>query len=77
MGLFTKKYLNSEEYDKLSKDLTQLFNIVTRLSTELDALKTNQNSLRGMINRKFNPKGLEEEKEGNEEEENIKGMKFY
>lgn len=65
-----KKNLNSEEYEKLSKKLVDVEAKLSVVSTELEQLKTNQNSIRGLINRKLNPEKVEEVIEEGETETN-------
>lgn len=60
MGLFSKK-LTSDEYEKVLKKISELNAEVALLRSEQEALKTNQNSLRGMINRRFGGEQTKEE----------------
>jgi uncharacterized protein YoxC len=76
MGLFAKKQLNSEEYEKLSKRIIEMESDIQLLASKTNALQTNQNSLRGMVNRKLNPIG-EEQEEQQEEGKDIKSMRYY
>ena len=65
-----KKNLNSEEYEKLLKKLVDVEAKLSVVSTELEQLKTNQNSIRGLINRKLNPEKVDEVVEEGETETN-------
>jgi len=62
MSIFSRNTkLNSEEYEKLIKRFAELESTLTKIQGELEALKTNQNSLRGLVNRKIG--GIKEEEE--------------
>jgi len=67
MGIFTRKKLNSDEYEILSKKFISMVQDLDALRSSLDVLRTNQNSLRGLVNRKMGGS-----KEGEEETENSK-----
>lgn len=67
MGIF--KRVNSEEYEKLLKKFIELDAEIKSLRAEVAALQSNQNSLRGLVNRR----GYQQEKEEiSETETNIK-----
>ena len=65
-----RKNLNSEEYEKILKILAELQMKYANIDTRIEALTTNQNSLRGLINRKLNPEKIEEVVEEGEIETN-------
>lgn len=48
-----RKYLNSEEYESISKKVTQLSSTIEELSVKFKVLETNYNDLRGKFNRKL------------------------
>ena len=62
MGFFQKK-LNSDEYEKLKKEMITISGDMEILKTALQTLQTNQNSLRGFVNRKMGRSTTEEEEE--------------
>jgi len=53
MGIFFKKKLGSDEYEDLIKKIIKVQGDIDLLTAKLSALETNQNSLRGLVNRKF------------------------
>jgi predicted RNase H-like nuclease (RuvC/YqgF family) len=56
-----KKNLTSEEYEKLSKQITDLSQQIQQLKSTTDFLETNLRSLRGLVNRKLSgDKDMEE-----------------
>ena len=60
-----KKYLNSEEYESISKKVTQLSSTIEELSTKFKVLETNYNDLRGKFNRKLS--GIKKEEANGDE----------
>lgn len=66
MGIFTKK-VNSDEYEKLRKKITENTGLIEELGVKFEQLKVNMNSLRGLVNRKIKPE---------DEDENIKYKDF-
>lgn len=52
MGIFSKS-INSEEYEKLSKKITDLAADVEDLKKKFAVITTNMSSLRGLINRRI------------------------
>lgn len=73
--MFWNKQINSQEYEKLFKKIIELENKVISFNVEVETLKTNVNSLRGLVNRKLNPQKDEEEQQ--EETQDIKSTKYY
>jgi hypothetical protein len=53
MGIFSKK-VNSVEFESLTNKLIEIYGKISTLSSELEIMKTNLNSLRGLVNRKLN-----------------------
>lgn len=64
-----KKNLTSEEHDKLSVRITDLYDEVHRLKTNLQENETLLRSLRGLVNRKLSGDSFREEEESAKEEE--------
>jgi len=62
--MFFKKKINSEEFEALHKKIILSAGDIDLLKTEIANLKTNMNSLRGLINRKGSAK-LEESEDLN------------
>ena len=58
---------NKKEISELQKQVDKAITDILHLQTEQELLKTNQTSLRGLVNRKLEyPKPEEEKEEGNE-----------
>ena len=68
--MFGKK-LNSDEYEKLRKELIEVKASCEELKTKVEVLRSNINSLRGLVNRKGYT-----EKEQETDTENIKYKDF-
>lgn len=62
MGIFSRKRLNSNEYEDLNKKLIAVVTSLDLMESKVYAMTTNMNSLRGLVNRKF----------GNYDEEDVK-----
>lgn len=60
----TEEFLNSDEFETLSKKITSLSNEIDNLSHKIKLLQQDQDNLRGNFNRKL--KGLSEEEKKNE-----------
>ncbi len=75
MGLFTKKEINSQEYEKILRRIAELDSAISALSGKVDSLFTNQQSLRGMVNRRFSKEEeSEEEMPGTPLEKSLKSI---
>jgi len=64
-----QKELNSKEWVELDLRLLKISSALELLKSEFEALRTNQNSLRGLVNRKFdiNPTVIEVEEKPKDE----------
>lgn len=51
--VFFSSRVNSDEYEKLLKRIAEIANDISQLNSKVAALITNQNSLRGLVNRKI------------------------
>ena len=58
-----KKQLSSEEYEYLANKFNTMLMEHNALAQKIAVMETNNNSLRGLINRKLNPPEIEKEKE--------------
>lgn len=61
MGLWNTRRITAKEYEEFLKLVTKLEQKLEKLETAFENLKTNQNSLRGLVNRKFGTKAEEED----------------
>lgn len=59
-----KEFLNSNEFETLSKKITNLSNEIDNISHKIKLLQQDQDNLRGNFNRKL--KGIAEEEKKNE-----------
>ena len=59
---WNNKKINSEEYELLSKKISTIATATDELKAQIEILKTNMTSLRGVINRKINPEEADEKK---------------
>lgn len=67
MGIFSRNTkLNSDEYERLTKKLIEVNSDLQEIKKEFESLRTNQNSLRGLINRRIGG-----DKENNSESETL------
>lgn len=62
-----RKFINSAEYETISKKIVELNERVEILSHKLSVLQTSMDNLRGNFNRKL--KGLKKDEQEEEEEE--------
>jgi flagellar biosynthesis chaperone FliJ len=51
--MFWNKKINSDEYEKLAKKITEMSEEISTVSNNLKILETNYNDLRGKFNRKL------------------------
>lgn len=70
--MWGNKKINSEEFEIISKKITIINGAVESLQLLFEQLKTNQNSLRGLINRKMSGEKDEREEEAENEPKHIK-----
>jgi len=62
MGIFSRSTkLNSDEYERLTKKLTELSAELQDLKSRCEAITTNCNSLRGLVNRRLSGSGSDDE----------------
>jgi len=72
MGLFTRSKINSDEFEQLNKILISTLARVEQVEIGFQGLKTLQNSLRGLVNRKINDAA-----EDDDAAENLKYKDLY
>jgi hypothetical protein len=58
---FFSRSLNSDEFEQLNKKLISAISEIENIKAKIEALNTNQNSLRGLINRKIGGEAKQEE----------------
>lgn len=71
MSFWNNKSVNSEEYEKLSKKISELSSDVTELTAKIRIITSDVSNLRGLFNRKLTGLKKEEQQEENEEEKSI------
>ena len=76
MGWFKNEGINSVEYEKLSKRITELVAEVETMRSKIKVLETDNANLRGNFNRKLSGIKKEELQEEEKTESNIKPSVF-
>lgn len=72
MSWLSRKQVNSDEYEKLWKEIVSIRSTISSVVTSLNAMETNMRSLRGTVNRKLSYADEEEDDDEEQEEESIK-----
>jgi hypothetical protein len=66
---------SKKEIEELQKKVNQAISDICQIQQQQEFLKTNQNSLRGLVNKKLSGEKVESQEV--EESKDIKGMHFY
>jgi hypothetical protein len=66
---------SKKEIEDLQKKVNQAISDICQIQQQQELLKTNQNSLRGLVNKKLSGEKVESQEA--EESKDIKGMHFY
>jgi predicted nucleic acid-binding Zn-ribbon protein len=70
------RFLNSDEYERISKRITELDSNFTSLKNKFEILQTSLDNLRGNFNRKLS--GIKKEEEQEESKDiNTEGYKYF